>query len=89
MEEVQFTDLLDTVCAQLTEEAQKKKFLNSKSFEDRVRHVVNDYLRANIDTSTNEAPIQIDFNSAAQGFPDIPVGKFGIEVKHEGVVLIR
>ena len=81
MLEVQFTDLLDAVCTQLTKEAQEKKFSNSKYFEDRVRHLVNDYLRGTIDVNTNEVPIQIDFNSAAQGFPDIPVGKFGIEVK--------
>jgi len=81
MQEVQFTRLLDAVCSELTIEAGKKKFSNSKTFEDRVRHAVNDYLRTNIDLSSKEPPIQIDFNSAAQGFPDIPVGKFGIEVK--------
>jgi hypothetical protein len=81
MQEVQFTGLLDAVCSELTTEARKNKFSNSKIFEDRVRHAVNDYLRTNIDLTSKEPPIQIDFNSAAQGFPDIPVGKFGIEVK--------
>lgn len=81
MLESQFTILLDSVCTELTTEARSSKFLNSKSFEDRVRKAVHEYLQKHTVEKSNDATIKIDFDSSAQGFPDIPVGEFGIEVK--------
>jgi hypothetical protein len=81
MEELEFIQLLESVCTDLTKEAREKKFLNSAAFETRVRQAVDLFLRGRLGSSGSGAPSIIDFNPAAQGFPDIPVGKFGIEVK--------
>lgn len=73
MTEKEFEQLLDNVCAELRQEARKKPFKESKQFENRVREVVKDNL--------TDAAVVVDFNPAAQAFPDIAIGAFGIEVK--------
>lgn len=73
MTEEEFEQLLDDVCAELRQEARKKPFKESKQFENRVREVVKDNL--------TDAAVVVDFNPAAQAFPDIAIGAFGIEVK--------
>lgn len=73
MTEKEFEKLLDVVCAELRKEAHKKPFKESKQFENRVREVVKINLT---DTS-----VEVDFDPAAQAFPDIAIGAFGIEVK--------
>ena len=71
MTQEDFEVILDKVCAILRDESRKEIFTSSKQFEDRVREV----------TQTFFEPGTIDFNSAAQAFPDIAIGVFGIEVK--------
>ena len=73
MTQEEFERLLDVVAAQLRAETQQALFTTSKEFEDRVRKVVEENL--------TDATVKIDFAPAAQAFPDIAVGEFGIEVK--------
>lgn len=75
MTKIEFESLLDRSCFILTKEARSAGFLSSKQFENRVREVLSE-LTKGIDE------IKIDFNSPAQGFPDIPIGEYGIEVKY-------
>lgn len=70
MTQEEFEKLLDAVAQKLTLESSKSLFTTSKAFENRVREVLKEL--GNVD---------IDFDSAAQAFPDIVVGKFGVEVK--------
>jgi hypothetical protein len=73
MTQDEFEYLLDAVVAQLRTEAQAAPFKESKQFENRVREVVRDQFE--------DADWEIDFAPAAQAFPDIAIGEFGIEVK--------
>lgn len=70
----EFESLLDNCCALLTNEAENKKFVSSKQFENRVREVL-------AVLTNDDEDIEIDFNSPAQAFPDIAMGEFGVEVK--------
>ena len=66
--------MLDGLCRQLTTEATRSIFEDAQHFEKRVREV----LRAAL------APVSsvvIDFAPHPQAFPDIAVGRFGVEVK--------
>ena len=74
MEKKQFEYLLETVCATLRSEAHRTPFKEAKQFENRVREVVKDNLF--------DDAVEVDFNPAAQAFPDIAVGAYGIEVKY-------
>ncbi len=66
--------VLTDACEQLTSEARKPgAFTSSKEFEDRVRSVVRAQLRKH-HKKIGEF--------AAQDFPDIVIGDWGIEVKH-------
>lgn len=67
----EFESALDEITYQLTEEAKARKFKESKQFEDRVREVAEIFFGKG----------SINFNPAAQAFPDIAIGDFGIEVK--------
>ncbi len=67
----EFESALDGITYQLTEEAKARKFKESKQFEDRVREVAEIFFGKG----------SINFNPAAQAFPDIAIGDFGIEVK--------
>jgi hypothetical protein len=71
MTEEQFESILDSIAAQLRAEAIGKPFKDAKQFENRVREVAETFVGAG----------SIDFNPAAQAFPDIAIGGFGIEVK--------
>lgn len=74
MDQEAFECLLNEICDRLTAEAKEELFLNSRNFESRVRALV---IAEFIGTDT-----LIEADPAAQSFPDIAVGKFGIEVKH-------
>lgn len=71
MTEEQFESILDSIAGQLRAEAVAKPFKDAKQFENRVREVAETFVGAG----------SIDFNPAAQAFPDIAIGEFGIEVK--------
>jgi hypothetical protein len=72
--EAAFETILDELCSCLTEEARSGTiFEKAKDFETRVRHVLSHLLKPFGQT--------VDFDPAAQIFPDIVVGEFGIEVK--------
>ncbi len=73
MTEEQFERLLDLVTARLTDEAKQKIFTTSKTFENRVRDI--------LEQSGSEYGIVVDYNPHPYIFPDIAVGEFGIEVK--------
>jgi len=69
-----FEQLLDELCARLTFECAKgQPFTVSKSFENRVREVIR--------TLLDHFKIPVDFTPHPYGFPDIVLGKFGVEVK--------
>ena len=69
-----FEQLLDELCAGLTFECAKgRPFTVSKSFENRVREVIR--------TLLDQFKIPVDFTPHPYGFPDIVLGKFGVEVK--------
>jgi hypothetical protein len=70
MTQEEFEQLLDVVARKLTQEAVKKLFDTSKNFENRVRTVLNEV-----------GNLSVDLDPDAQAFPDIVVGKFGVEVK--------
>jgi hypothetical protein len=73
MTQEEFEKLLDVVIIQLRTEALKGAFKDAKQFETRVREAVH----KNLDNKKHK----INFSPHAQAFPDIAVGKFGIEVK--------
>ena len=74
MNQKDFEQILNTICAKLTEESQQKIFLTSAQFENRVREILRD--------ATQQFPeIVIDFAPHPQAFPDIPINEFGVEVK--------
>ncbi len=73
MTEEQFETLLDSVAAQLTAESRQNLFTTSKSFENRVREVLEQLGGA--------YKIAVDYNPHPYIFPDIAVGEFGVEVK--------
>ena len=69
-----FEKILDTVCNALTVECRTEaKFNNAFAFENRVRKVIDPLLG-------DDEP-KVDFNPSVTAFPDIALGKFGVEVK--------
>ena len=74
MSKIEFERLLDVCCGTLTHEARTIGFTTSAQFELRVRQVIDDLLR-------DERALHVDFESPPQGFPDTPIGEFGVEVK--------
>lgn len=69
-----FEQLLDELCSRLTLECTAgKRFAVSKSFEDRVRKVIRSLLV--------QFKIPVDFAPHPYSFPDIVLGRFGVEVK--------
>jgi enamine deaminase RidA (YjgF/YER057c/UK114 family) len=70
----EFEIILNEICTTLTNEANLTIFTSSAQFEMRVREVLQDQLRTN-------PSISIDFSPHPQAFPDIAIGRFGIEVK--------
>jgi hypothetical protein len=73
MTKIEFEQLLEAATQQLTREARKLAFTSSKQFENRVRKIIDDLKR--------DDNIKIELDPSEQGFPDIAVGDFGIEVK--------
>lgn len=73
MTKEQFESLLDSVTAHLTEESRNKLFTTSKSFENRVRQV--------LEILGSDYEIEIDYEPHPFIFPDIAVGEYGVEVK--------
>lgn len=69
----EFEQLLDLVATQLTSECLERPFQASKPFENRVRETVE---------SVGEAVgVQVNYNPHPYAFPDISLGRFGVEVK--------
>ncbi|MCR4315542.1 MAG: restriction endonuclease [Planctomycetes bacterium] len=75
MKKEDFETMLDLVCDKLTGEAKQKKFQTSAQFEHRVREVIQETVRRFDPTAV------IDLTPHPQAFPDIGVGRFGVEVK--------
>ena len=73
MERQEFENILDAIAAQLATESQQSKFTSSMQFENRVREIAQDQLKAH--------NIAVDFKPHPQAFPDIDLGTFGLEVK--------
>lgn len=70
MENSEFEAILELLKNQLNQHIQTEgKFKTSKQFEDKIRDLLI------------ELGILSDRNASAQAFPDIAVGRFGIEVK--------
>lgn len=74
MNQEDFERVLDDVCAKLTEEAKNTSFQSASQFEQRVREVLQGVLQS-------DNTITINFSPHPQAFPDIAVGRFGVEVK--------
>jgi hypothetical protein len=74
MNQLEFESLLDNVCARLTAEAQNSVFAKADVFEQRVREVLQDFIK-------DDPAIKVDFDPHPQAFPDIALGRFGVEVK--------
>jgi hypothetical protein len=74
MTEDEFERILKMTCDALSKEAKNNKFSSSALFEKKVREKLNELTQA-------YPGIEIDFNPNPQAFPDIAVGKFGVEVK--------
>src|SRR5271163_4390519 len=69
-----FDELLAALCAKISAECRAgTKFENSKSFEQRVREV--------LDESVSRFGLAVNFDPHPYVFPDIVLGKFGVEVK--------
>lgn len=72
--EQKFEEILATLCEKITAECRAGAiFENSKAFEGRVREV--------LDASVSEFGIAVDFDPHPYVFPDIVLGKFGVEAK--------
>ncbi|MDP8243292.1 MAG: hypothetical protein P9L94_04360 [Candidatus Hinthialibacter antarcticus] len=74
MKQSEFEIILDSICEKLSSEAITKKFTTSPEFENRVRNVLKDAVQ-------HDSEIIIDLKPHPQAFPDIAVGRFGVEVK--------
>lgn len=74
MNQEEFERTLDIVCAKLTDEANINGFQNAEQFENRVREVLRESVKDDLSISINLTP-------HPQAFPDIAVGRFGVEVK--------
>ena len=70
----QFEALLTQACDILTRECQgTQRYSESKAFENRVREVIRHLLE--------QFQLSVDFSPHPYGFPDIVLGKLGVEVK--------
>lgn len=74
MNQEEFEHILDFVCKKLTDEANVNIFNKAEQFESRVREVIRE-------TVQNDTSITISTTPHPQAFPDIAVGRFGVEVK--------
>src|SRR6266545_1324718 len=70
----EFEGLLATLCDTITSQCRTgTKFENSRAFEGRVRTLLNDFV--------SKYGLAVDFDPHPYVFPDIVLGKFGVEVK--------
>ena len=74
MKRHEFERLLDVCCGTLTHQARTSGFASPAQFENQVRSVLDDLLK-------DEDSLNVDFNPSMQGFPDIALGEYGVEVK--------
>lgn len=72
----EFLDVLASAREILIEEMRNRGFHSSSNFERAVRSAVSTVLHR------MGSDLEVDFNPHAQAFPDICIGKYGIEVKH-------
>src|SRR3989338_11458169 len=72
MNQRDFEQKLSATCEKLTAEARQNSFRSSQEFEERVRKVIQKIIGPKV---------TIDFDPHPQAFPDIAIGKFGVEVK--------
>lgn len=75
MEHADFLNLLEFASNTLQNEALTTGFTKSSQFEKRVREVLADAI------NQQDLDVEVDFDSHVQAFPDICLGKYGIEVK--------
>lgn len=74
LSEKQFEEILDNLCKTLTDESRSKgRFEKANAFETRSREILGKLLE--------NYKVVVDFNPHPQIFPDIVLGKFGLEVK--------
>jgi hypothetical protein len=69
----EFEGILDSLCSELTAEAATSPFDTSPHFEARVRELLSELAA--------RPGLEIDFDPHPQAFPDIAVGRMGVEVK--------
>lgn len=69
----EFESILDEVVVRLTAEAISTPFLQSKTFENRVRELFQEV--------GSDKGVAIDFDPHPYGFPDIAMNEYGVEVK--------
>jgi hypothetical protein len=82
MTQNEFEELLTAVAATLTQEVRDKPELRKPSaFEGRARALLREV--------AGQQRVEVDPEAHAQGFPDIPVGEFGVEVKVNSANLWR
>lgn len=74
MNQPEFEAVLTDVCDRLTEEAAASPFGAAKGFEDRVRQLLDVYVKPH--------GLEVDYDPHPHAFPDISIGRYGVEVKH-------
>jgi hypothetical protein len=74
VDKIQFEGILKQACEALTVEARAKIFPKPLDFENRVREVLEQYLKP--------YGLTINYDFELQAFPDIAIGEYGVEVKH-------
>ncbi len=73
MTQEEFERLLDSASAILREEARSQAFDSAKAFENRVRNIFHE--------SSKSYGFEVNLDPHPQAFPDIAIGRFGVEVK--------
>lgn len=73
MDKPQFEEILQKISSELTGEAQLAGFANAKSFENRVRDILEFYVKP--------LGYTVNYDPHPHVFPDITIEEFGIEVK--------
>lgn len=74
MTSIKFEQLLTETCEALTKSAQERLYSDAKAFELAVRQDIEERCKAVFDFA-------VELRPSAQGFPDIAIGEFGVEVK--------
>ena len=72
MDQAQFEGLLDAVSRRLARAARRQRFNGSTELEQAVREALRD---------SGDGQLKVDFDPHPHAFPDICLGKYGIEVK--------